>query len=208
MEQQQVITEKKSGPGSFFAKNRNWLNGLLFVLTLFSCFFVGLSWSLSYKYAEVLDELNQASPFLDMIKDPQIIGLSLAYAFVLTAILLAHEMGHFLTCRRYHLDATLPFFIPAPTLIGTLGAFIKIKSPIRTKYQLFDIGIAGPLAGFVLALPFLAYGLSLSKVVSNIPEEGTIIFGEPLLLKILAAVIFPHLPAGADIVIHPIAFAV
>lgn len=206
MDQQPISPKTSRGLSSFFAKNRNWLNGLLFVLTLFSCFFVGLSWSLSYKYAEVLDELNQGSPFLDMIKDPQIIGLSLAYALVLAAILLAHEMGHFLTCRRYGLNATLPFFIPAPTLIGTMGAFIKIKSPIRTKHQLFDIGIAGPLAGFALALPALAYGLSLSKVVSNIPEEGTIIFGEPLLLKILGALFFPHLPAGADIVLHPVAF--
>jgi Zn-dependent protease len=197
---------KKTGLSSFFAKNRTWLNVVLFILTLISCYFVGMSWALSYRYADVLDTLDQASINLQMITDPRIIGLSLAYTLVLMTILLAHEMGHYLTCRHYGLDATLPFFIPAPTLIGTMGAFIKIKSPIRSKQQLFDIGMAGPLAGFVLALPALIYGLSLSKVVANIPEEGSIIFGEPLLLKILGVVFFSNLAEGADIVLHPIAF--
>lgn len=196
----------KTARSSFFDKNRTWLNVVLFVLTMGSCYFVGMSWSLSYKYADALDKLDQVSISLEMIKDPQIIGLSLAYTLVLLTILLAHEMGHYLTCRHYGLDASLPFFIPAPTLIGTMGAFIKIKSPVRTKKQLFDIGIAGPLAGFVLALPALIYGLSLSKVVANIPDEGTIIFGEPLLLKILGSVFFPNLAEGTDIVLHPIAF--
>ena len=206
MDQDIPSIPKKTGPGSFFAKNRTWLNVVLFILTMGSCYFVGMSWSLSYKYADALDKLDQVSINLDMITDPQIIGLSLAYTLVLLTILLAHEMGHYLTCRHYGLDASLPFFIPAPTLIGTMGAFIKIKSPVRTKQQLFDIGIAGPLAGFVLALPALIYGLSLSKVVANIPDEGTIIFGEPLLLKILGSVFFPNLAEGADIILHPIAF--
>ena len=206
MDQDIPSIPKKTGPGSFFAKNRTWLNVVVFILTMGSCYFVGMSWSLSYKYADALDKLDQVSINLDMITDPQIIGLSLAYTLVLLTILLAHEMGHYLTCRHYGLDASLPFFIPAPTLIGTMGAFIKIKSPVRTKQQLFDIGIAGPLAGFVLALPALIYGLSLSKVVANIPDEGTIIFGEPLLLKILGSVFFPNLAEGADIILHPIAF--
>ena len=206
MDQDITSIPKKTGPGSFFAKNRTWLNVVLFILTMGSCYFVGMSWSLSYLYADALDKLDQVSINLEMITDPQIIGLSLAYTLVLLTILLAHEMGHYLTCRHYGLDASLPFFIPAPTLIGTMGAFIKIKSPVRTKQQLFDIGIAGPLAGFVLALPALIYGLSLSKVVANIPAEGTIIFGEPLLLKILGSVFFPNLAEGADIILHPIAY--
>jgi Zn-dependent protease len=206
MDQDIPSLPRQKGGRSFFSKNRIWLNAVLFILTLGSCFFVGLSWSLSYKYADILDDLSRLSVNREMISDPQIIGMSLAYALVLIIILLAHEMGHYLTCRYYGLDATLPFFIPAPTLIGTMGAFIKIKSPIRSKKQLFDIGIAGPLAGFLLALPALIYGLSRSKVVANIPDEGSIIFGEPLLLKILGSVFFPNLAEGADIVLHPIAF--
>lgn len=206
MENESTLPPEKARRVSFFAQDRTWLNVLLFILTLISCFFVGMSWSLSYLYADVLEELSQVSINLSLLSDPQVIGLSLVYTVFLIAILLAHEMGHYLTCRYYGLDASLPFFIPAPTLIGTMGAFIKIRSPIKTKQQLFDIGIAGPLAGFVLALPALIYGLSLSKVVSNIPDEGSIIFGEPLLLKILGAFFFPNLAEGADIVLHPIAF--
>ncbi len=128
-------------------KNRAWINILLFGLTIVSAFFVGINWSLSFKYG---DAVNQDFPFSlgeRFFKDPQVIFLSVLYSAVLITILLGHELGHYLTCRRYGIDATLPYFIPAPTLIGTLGAFIKIKSPITRKQQLFDIGAAGPLDG-------------------------------------------------------------
>ena len=129
------------------------------------------------------------------------------YVIVLLGILMGHELGHFLTCRYYKINATLPYFIPAPTLIGTLGAFIKIKSPITKKQQLFDIGVAGPLVGFVLSVPALIYGLSLSKIIPSLPPEESIIFGEPLLLKIVGGVIFKGVPEGFDVFPHPIAFA-
>jgi membrane-associated protease RseP (regulator of RpoE activity) len=116
-------------------------------------------------------------------------------------------MGHYLTCRFYRIDATLPYFIPAPTLIGTLGAFIKIKSPITRRKQLFDIGVAGPLTGFLLSLPALIYGLSLSKVVPAVPREDAMVFGEPLLLKIIAGLMFRDVPAKSDLFLHPVAFA-
>ncbi len=122
-------------------------------------------------------------------------------------ILLAHELGHYLTCRYYRISATLPYFIPAPTIIGTFGAFIKIKSPITEKKALFDIGVAGPLSGFLLSLPALIYGLSASKVVSSLPEEGTIVFGDPLILQITAKLILKDLPSDSNIILHPIAFA-
>jgi membrane-associated protease RseP (regulator of RpoE activity) len=112
-----------------------------------------------------------------------------------------------LACRRYGIDDTLPFFIPAPTLIGTLGAFIKIKSPITRKQQLFDIGAAGPLTGFVLALPALFIGLSLSKIVPALPKDESIVFGEPLLLKMIISLLFKRIPPGSDILLHPVAFA-
>jgi membrane-associated protease RseP (regulator of RpoE activity) len=116
-------------------------------------------------------------------------------------------MGHYFTCRFYRIEATLPFFIPAPTLIGTLGAFIKIKSPITRRKQLFDIGVAGPLTGFLLSLPALIYGLSLSKVVPAVPREDTMVFGEPLLLKLVAGLMFRGVPAQSDLFLHPVAFA-
>ncbi len=73
------------------------------------------------------------------------------FSVTLMCILMAHEMGHFVLCEKYGVYATLPYFIPAPTLIGTMGAFIRIKSPIRSRQALFDIGIAGPIAGFMAA---------------------------------------------------------
>ncbi|MBD3415111.1 MAG: site-2 protease family protein [Candidatus Aminicenantes bacterium] len=192
---------------SFFSKDRTWLNILLFVITAVSIFFVGITWSLSYKYADSLSQPEQIPLNLNILKDPQIMHLSFLYAVVLIGILLAHEMGHYLTCRYYKVSATLPFFIPAPTLIGTLGAFIKIRSPIKRKHQLFDIGVAGPLAGFVLAVPAVIYGLSLSKLVPPLPQEGTLLFGEPLFINVLGGIIFKGAASGKDVVVHPVAFA-
>jgi len=192
----------------FFVRTKIWLNVLLFVVTIISTFSVGITWSISYKYADVISQNSELSiELVDSIKDPQIIFMSMVYAVVLLTILLCHELGHFLTCRYYRINATLPYFIPAPTLIGTMGAFIKIKSPITRKRQLFDIGAAGPLAGFVLAVPTLIYGLSLSKIVPSIPHEGSIVFGEPLLLKIIGNIIFKGISEGFDLILHPIAFA-
>ena len=188
-------------------KNRTWINILLFGLTVVSAFFVGITWSLSFKYG---DAVNQDFPFSlgeRFFKDTQVISLSVLYSAVLITILLGHELGHYLTCRRYRIDATLPYFIPAPTLIGTLGAFIKIKSPITRKQQLFDIGAAGPLAGFILALPALFIGLSLSRVVPALPRDESIVFGEPLLLKMITGLLFKSIPPGSDILLHPVAVA-
>ncbi|MFQ6070489.1 MAG: site-2 protease family protein [Candidatus Aminicenantales bacterium] len=194
-------------PFSFFSGARIWLNVVLFVVTVFSTFFVGISHSLSFEYGEVLSRNPDLNLDLSRIITPEIIYLSIIYAVVLIGILLGHEFGHYLACRHYSINATLPYFIPAPTLIGTLGAFIKIKSPITRKQHLFDIGIAGPLTGFILSFPALAYGLSLSKVVPPLPEGGAIMFGEPLLLKILGTLVIKDIPSGYDVLIHPIAFA-
>lgn len=186
---------------------RIWLNIILFIATLFSTFFVGITWSLSFKYADVFSQSPQIDLNVKIFEDPQIISLSIVYAIVLIGILLGHELGHFLACQYYKIDATLPYFIPAPTLIGTLGAFIKIKSPITRKQQLFDIGIAGPLVGFILSVPTLIYGLSLSRAVPAIPREGSLIFGEPLILKIVGSMIFKNIPPDFDVILHPVAFA-
>ena len=135
--------------------------------------------------------------------------LGLPYAITVLAILLAHELGHYLTCRFYGIRATLPYAIPAPVPFpfGTLGAVIRIKSPFRDRRQLFDVGIAGPLAGFVLIVPALIIGLGYSTDFTPPSPRGTTYeFGEPLLFR-LAAALFA--PAGEDwnINLHPIGWA-
>jgi len=189
-------------------KAKIWINIVLFVVTFISTYIVGLTWSASFIYAEAVNELSsQGELGAAIFFEPRVMILAGLYVLVLLGILSAHELGHFLTCRHYKLQATWPYFIPAPTLIGTLGAFIKIKSPITRKQQLFDIGVAGPLTSFFLSLPALAYGLSLSRVVPSIPSEGSIVFGEPLILKIITRLVMPDIPPGNDIILHPIAFA-
>ena len=192
---------------SFFTEKRIWLNILLFVVTVIATFIVGFSWSIGYKYAENFAQDPDLVPALSMIINPEIVVLSLIYAVVLLGILLGHELGHFLACRYYRIDATLPYFIPAPTLIGTMGAFIRIRSPITKKQQLFDIGIAGPLTSFILSLPAVVFGLYLSKAVPSLPAEDSILFGDPLILKFFGNIFFKGVPEGFDIVPHPIAFA-
>ena len=118
------------------------------------------------------------------ILNPRIIAEGLTFSGALLAILLAHEMGHYVACRRYGVSATLPFFIPAPPLFiaGTFGAFIKIRSPIPTRRALFDIGLAGPIAGFVALLPIAVVGvLSMGTPVAAKGHE--IFFNDPLLLR-------------------------
>lgn len=193
-------------PG-FFAKDRIWLNALLLGLTAVSAFLVGLDWSRSYLEAGRTGPAVGSSGILAALRDPRAVGLSLLYAFVLLLILTAHEMGHYLACRHYGISVTLPFFIPAPTLIGTMGAFIKIRDPITRKRRLFDIGAAGPLAGFILALPALAIGLALSKVVPALPRGEAILFGEPLIVKLFGWAFLRSAGPGLDVILHPVAFA-
>jgi membrane-associated protease RseP (regulator of RpoE activity) len=130
------------------------------------------------------------------------------YSGAILGILGAHEFGHYYACRYYRVDASLPYFLPAPFLLtGTLGAFIRIRQPIPNKRELFDIGIAGPIAGFLVALPVLLLGVSLSHVV-RIPETFTgLELGEPLLLKGMMWMVFGSPPEGYSVNLHPTAFA-
>lgn len=109
----------------------------------------------------------------------------LAFSVPLLLILGMHELGHYVMCRRYGLAATLPYFIPSPFLnmIGTFGALIRIKEPIRDKKSLIDVGAAGPLTGFLVCLPFLFYGVTLAKPISGVPQEGTVYFDYPLIVR-------------------------
>jgi len=131
------------------------------------------------------------------------------YSLPILAILTCHEFGHYIACRRHDVDATLPFFLPMPflPLTGTLGAVIKIKETFPSKQALFDIGVAGPIAGFVALLPFLVYGIAHSQQVAISPNPDTVWLGEPLLFKAIKWMTIGTLPAGVDIAIHPTGFA-
>jgi len=130
-----------------------------------------------------------------------------AYSATILAILGCHELGHYVACRYYDVDASLPFFLPVPiTLTGTLGAFIRIREPIPYKRWLFDIGIAGPIAGFLVAVPALFIGISLSHVTPLHAEDG-LFLGEPLLLKLASWIFWGSLPDTQTLVLHPVAFA-
>jgi membrane-associated protease RseP (regulator of RpoE activity) len=130
------------------------------------------------------------------------------YSGTLLLILGAHEMGHYLFCRRYSVDATLPYFLPAPLpLTGTLGAVIRIREPFPTRTVLFDIGVAGPIAGFVVLVPALFYGLTLSQIVPEPTEGSGLALGEPLLFQWAADLVFGKVPDGYSLNAHPMVFA-
>jgi len=134
------------------------------------------------------------------------------YSISLVSILLSHEMGHYLMCRKYGIDATLPFFIPFPfpalNPFGTMGAVIKMKGRIPNRRALFDIGVAGPLAGLAVTIPVLIIGLKHSEFVplSQIPG-GTIFLGESVLFSQLSKLVMGPTPQGFDTMLHPMAFA-
>lgn len=131
------------------------------------------------------------------------------YSLPILIILTAHEFGHYIACRIHNVDATLPYFLPMPflPLTGTLGAVIKIREAFPSKQALFDIGVAGPIAGFVMLIPFLIYGVAHSTVVPIDPSAPVIWLGEPLLFKAVKWLTIGPLAAGTDITIHPMGFA-
>lgn len=184
---------------------RYWLHISLFLLTLLTTTVVGtqLSWQF---------EGNQPTGVADwfgldrLLADPGQLVRGFSFSLPLLLILLAHEFGHYFTCKHYGLNASLPYFLPAPTLIGTFGAFIRIRSHIYSKRQLFDVGIAGPIAGFVVLVPFLLVGLMLSRIVPGIVQQGSIFFGVSLGERLLEAAIWPGVSLS-DVSLHPMARA-
>lgn len=145
-----------------------------------------------------------------VLENPLELLKGIPFSFTLMFILGTHEFGHYYYAQKHKVDATLPYFIPAPPflfLIGTFGAFIKIKSPIYRKDALLQIGAAGPIAGFVIAVPALIIGLLLSDVVEKSNIQGALILGDSILMKILTWITHPKLMDTQDIMLHPIAFA-
>ena len=181
------------------------LSLLLFVLTFLSTLLVGTELAISYKANGPTEDLLHFYGFL--ATHPWVMLTGLPFALTLLGILMAHEMGHYLTCRYYGIQATLPYFIPFPNLIGTMGAFIRIRSPFPNRRALFDVGVAGPLAGFVLAVPALVLALPYSKVSPMLPGYTYFLFGESLVFKGVALIYGLHFPVGMDINYHPVAMA-
>lgn len=179
--------------------SRLWLALLLFALTVASTVYVGgqdLNW-------------ETGQPFFNL-------GAGLAFSAALLTILLAHELGHFLVARREGVAVSYPIFIPMPIfLLGTLGAFIAIKEPVPNRRALLAIGIAGPLAGLVVAIPVLLIGLALSpvrnmaEVQAALPNIGFWTEGNSLLYAAAKLLVFGRfLPSGGeDVYMHPVALA-
>lgn len=177
---------------------------VLFILTFVTTTLAG-----SFFYASYASELGNASPSLSAVT---LLLHGMWYSGSVLAILGAHEFGHYFACRYYGVDASLPYFLPfwlpfGGPLPGTLGAVIRIRQPISSKRQFFDIGIAGPIAGFVVLVPVLVIGVALSHVVTLPPDFNGSEFGEPLLFSLVSQ-LFHGTPApGQAINYHPAAWA-
>ena len=181
---------------------RDWaLAATLFFLTFLSISFAGLLFA-----ANDISFINAPA---EALLDPGKLLYGLPFSVPLIGILLAHELGHFFACRYYGMNCTPPYFLPAPfTIVGTLGAFIKIKAHFPHKRALFDIGIAGPLAGFIFAVPCLWIGISYSKLIpKGALGQGALIFGEPLIFRFFGALAIGYSPEKQDMMAHPVAMA-
>ena len=181
---------------------------LLFLLTLLTTLVVGAHIGLNYaRNLPAFDWDLTRVFFSDLVQHPSQLVLGLPFSLTLLSILLAHELAHYFTCRHYGIRATYPYFLPAPTLIGTLGAFIRIKSPIVSRRALFDVGISGPIVGFLVALPALAAAIVFSHA-TTLPQDspGTITLGNPLALVLLTKLLRPGMNP-AEISLHPIGCA-
>jgi membrane-associated protease RseP (regulator of RpoE activity) len=171
------------------SRPRLWIHGVLFLATVISTLFAGA-------VQQGVNPLDTPSGWIRGIP----------FSFTLLAILLTHEMGHYLTSRYHRVDATLPYFIPAPSFIGTFGAFIRMRSPIMEKRALLDIGASGPIAGFVVSIAAVVIGLRYSAVI---PTQGLpgIGLGAPIIFQLISHWIVGPLPEGYDVILHPVAFA-
>ena len=192
-------------PGQFTPapkfQHRYLRHALLFLATLVTTTWAGADQYLGFQQS-VGHELPPVLPWTFLLN-------GFWYSLPVLVILGSHEFGHYVYCRKHNVDATLPYFIPVPLILmtGTLGAVIRIREAFPSKKALFDIGIAGPIAGFVALIPFLYLGISLSPVVHIAPSDGGIFFGDPLLLKMLRWLRYGPLPPDADLLMHPVLFA-
>lgn len=173
------------------AKNKNRIHYALFFATLLTTTFAG---AIQRGHNPIADPLSLVS--------------GLPFSLTLMAILLVHEMGHYLTSHRHRVPATLPYFIPAPSIIGTFGAVIRMKGVIWDRRTLLDIGASGPLAGFLVALPALAVGFIFSEVLPDAGGDGLgFALGDSLIVALVGKLVLGDLPREATVILHPVAFA-
>ncbi|MFI5113599.1 MAG: site-2 protease family protein [Terriglobales bacterium] len=190
-------------------RQRLWVHVVLLLGTFLSTLVVGARMQFNFLHHHPVFSLNENTlslfPLGWILHQPSNLLLGIPFSLTLMFILLAHEMGHYLYARHYRVYATLPFFVPFPSLIGTLGAFIRIKSPIPSRAALFDIGIAGPIAGFIPSCLALIAGLSLSRPVTG-SEASDIQLGFPLAFDLAARLLHIGVPLST-LSLHPIAAA-
>ena len=182
-------------------RDRVWLHILLLVLTIASTTVVGAE-----HYFSFIDGFSGTAPAVPVMAA---LVRGLWYSGTILLILGCHELGHYFACRYYDVDASLPFFLPVPFLLtGTMGAFIRIREPIPEKRMLFDIGIAGPIAGFLVIVPATFVGMAMSNVVQLPADQSSLVeLGEPLLFKVAEWLFWGTPPDGYTINMHPIVFA-
>lgn len=191
------------------------LAALLFLTSLGTCVTLGGSFYLAARTDLVTDvtPLLLPSTIARVWGDASLVAWGFAFALPVLFILLAHELGHYLLCRRYGLPATPPYFLPAPVGLGTFGAFIRIRAPIRDKRELFDVGVGGPLLGFAALFPFLAFGVAQSqpvaiRLVEDSPTAMLLYLpGKSLLVELLSRLFHGALPPGTVLNPHPFALA-
>lgn len=214
IEFQQELPQPQGPPPS----EHYWLHVFLLVATCFTTLVVGAKMEFNFLHdLAPFAAGNEWLPFFPIEwiwKNPSQLLLGVPFSATLLTILLAHEMGHYFLCRYYGVRATLPFFIPAPTLIGTLGAVIRIKAPIRTRAALFDIGIAGPIAGFVVAVATLCGAISLSKPMNPHMRAADLQLGYPWIFYLVQNLLRHVAPSHAiaslplsRVYLHPTAVA-
>ena len=185
---------------------RGWINILLFTATFLTSTAFGSALIESFHRSQPLSFDDVTAGYLRLLHFDSSFWSGLAFSIPLLAILLAHELGHYVACRRRNVEASLPYFLPSPSLFGTFGAFIRIRSPICSREDLFDIGIWGPLAGFIVLLPFLLGGIAMSKAGASSTPGDVIAFGTPLAVQLAELVRFPGVPAH-QVILHPMAMA-
>jgi len=188
-------------PGTAPFQWREWLlPSFLLLATILSTTYAGLFY--------VAGDVGLIRMLILVASHPSLLLQGVSFSFTIVMILLAHEMGHFLACRHYGIRCTPPYFLPLPiSIAGTMGAFIRIRSPFQSKRALFDVGIAGPLAGFVFVVPALIVGIAYSTLIPKGSIAGEIAFGEPLLFRWIGAAVLGYSSGTQDMIAHPIAMA-
>ncbi len=166
-----------------------WVHILLFAATVISVFVAGA----------IQEGQN-------ILSNPVLVLRGASFAVPMILMLTFHELGHYFVSRKRKIDVSLPYFIPAPTFLGTFGAVIKSKSPFRNRRDLIDVGSAGPIAGFAVAVIATSIGLGQSHIIPD-STKGLVVFGDPIIFKILSRVILGNLPPGHSILASPMAFA-